>query len=249
MIDIHSHILPMVDDGASSVEMALDMLDQAYRDGTDIIVLTPHLAYAYGFDNDKEKITELYEDLKNIVEYERIPIEIYLGCEFLYSSTKTFYEHKEDITTINNTQYILIEFFFDVDEREVLKAVDTIIENHMIPIIAHPERFECFQSSLTLADKLIDKGALLQMNKGSILGRYGISAKETVLDLLDKQYISFIGSDAHHPKKRSSLMYEAYQYMREYYDKAYVKDIFFNNPKHMLKNIDIRKKGNNDKED
>lgn len=51
MIDIHSHILPLVDDGSTSVDMSLEMLDEAYRDGTKEIVLTPHLAYAYGFEN------------------------------------------------------------------------------------------------------------------------------------------------------------------------------------------------------
>ena len=240
MIDIHSHILPMIDDGASSVEMALDMLDAAYRDGTDAIILTPHLAYEYGFINPYSKIKNLFKDLKNIVEYEHIPIDLYLGCEFLFSSPETFYNHKKDITTLNDTQYLLMEFFFDVSKEEVIEAVDIIIDNHMIPIIAHPERFECFQTSSSLADEVIRKGALLQMNKGSVLGRYGRTAKETVLELLDKHYISFVGSDAHHPQKRSSLMYEAYEYMKEYYDKEYVKDIFFNNPKNMLKDIDIR---------
>lgn len=249
MIDIHSHILPMIDDGASSVEMALEMLDAAYHDGTDVIVLTPHLAYEYGFINPCSKIKDLYEDLKYIVKHEQIPIEIYLGTEFLFSSPDTFYNHKDEIRTMNGSQYLLIEFFFDVDEAEVLEAVDIVLENNFIPIIAHPERFECFQESSTLAKEVVSKGALLQMNKGSVLGRYGRMAKETVLDLLDHHYISFVGSDAHHPKKRTSLMYDAYEYVRDYYGKDYTTDIFIDNPKKMLENIDIRKKGNNEIEE
>ena len=85
MIDIHSHILPLVDDGSSSVDMSLDMLDEAYRDGTKEIVLTPHLAYAYGFENPNYKIKELFGQFKDIVEDVGIPIKMYLGCEFLYS--------------------------------------------------------------------------------------------------------------------------------------------------------------------
>ena len=242
MIDIHSHILPMVDDGASSVDMALRLLDEAYRDGTDAIILTPHLAYAYGFINPKEKIIDLYEDLKRIVKEVGIPIEIYLGCEFLFTSKESFYKHREDITTLNNTRYMLMEFFFDVEEDEILEAVDAVLEEELIPIIAHPERFDAFQSSLSLADEVVKKGALLQMNKGSVLGRYGNATKETVLELLDKRYISFIGSDAHHPNKRSSLMYDAYEYMKEYYSHDYVEDIFQNNSQLLLNDIDIRKK-------
>ena len=246
MIDIHSHILPLVDDGSSSIEMSLDMLESAYRDGTDAIVLTPHFALDYGFDNPYDKIKGLFKDLKEIVEYENIPIDVYLGCEFLFSSPETFYVFKEEITTLNNTQYILIEFYFDIEEEKILQAVDVVLENNLIPIIAHPERFECFQTSSTLADEVIKKGALLQMNKGSVLGRYGRTAKETVLDLLDKHYISFVGSDAHHPQRRSSLMYDAYEYVREYYGKEYTETIFKDNPKKMLENIDIRKKGNHE---
>lgn len=86
MIDIHSHILPLVDDGSKSVDMSLEMLDQAYKDGTEEIILTPHLAYAYGFDNPREKIENLFEEFRNIVWDVGIPIKLHLGCEFLYSS-------------------------------------------------------------------------------------------------------------------------------------------------------------------
>lgn len=240
MYDIHSHILPMVDDGTSSVEMALFMLDQAYRDGTDAVVLTPHFATVYDFYNPKDKVIELYNDLKYIVKKEHIPVEIYVGCEFLYTSKQSFLKHLDEITTMNNTNYILVEFYFDVDEEVILEAVDVIKEHHLIPIIAHPERFECFWYNSHLAISIKNKGGLLQMNKGSVLGKYGTRVKETVLELLELKLISFVGSDAHHPYKRSSLMYEAYDYMNTYYDQDYVKDLFINNPKKMLEGIDIR---------
>lgn len=108
MIDIHSHILPLVDDGSSSVDMSLDMLDEAYRDGTKEIVLTPHLAYAYGFENPNYKIKELFGQFKDIVEDVGIPIKVYLGCEFLYRSHESFERHFEDITTLNDTKYLLM---------------------------------------------------------------------------------------------------------------------------------------------
>ena len=241
MIDIHSHILPMVDDGASSVEMALEMLDKAYRDGSDAIVLTPHFAYEYDFINPYFKIKELFEDLKYIAEKEHIPIELYLGCEYLYTDKQSFIEQLKDITTINQTQYMLMEFFFDVEEDDILDAVDIVLEHHLIPIIAHPERFDVIQNSISLIEEIIDKGALLQLNKGSVLGRYGRIAKETALYLLDNHYISFVGSDAHHPLKRTSLMYDSYQYIRDHYGKEYADRIFIKNSRNMLNGIDIRK--------
>lgn len=240
MIDIHSHILPMIDDGASSVEMALEMLRKAYDDGTDAIILTPHFARVYGFYNPNKKIKELYEDLKYIVKCERIPIDLYLGCEYLFESKERFKEDLEDITLMNHTKYLLMEFFFDVEGNTILEAVDTVISHGWTPILAHPERYDCIQSDLDITYMAIQKGALLQMNKGSVLGRYGNTVKETCYDLLNEHAYSFVGSDAHHPRYRSSLMYEAYEKIRELYGKTYAKQIFVENSKKLL---DIGKKG------
>ena len=115
MIDIHSHILPMVDDGSQSIDESLRMLINAYEDGTDGIVLTPHLAYEYGFKNSWSYIQKLFMDFQNIVKQEHIPIQLYLGTEFLMSSVDVFLAHLDDITRMNSTQYLLMEFFFDVD--------------------------------------------------------------------------------------------------------------------------------------
>lgn len=243
MIDIHTHILPMIDDGAKSVEEALDMLIEAYKDGTDAVVLTPHLAYAYGFENSYSKIKELYEDLKYIIEQEGIPLRVYLGTEFLFSSKETFINALNDITKMNQTNYILMEFYFDIEFKEILEAIDTVNEYGYIPIIAHPERYDCVQENVYAPKEMVKHGALLQMNKGSVLGRYGHYARETALDMLNDQYVSFVGSDAHSLRLRTPLMYECYHYVKVEYGKEYADDIFNNNAEKMLENIDIRKWG------
>ena len=235
MIDIHSHILPMIDDGANSVEMALEMLKMAYDDGTDAIILTPHFARAYGFNNPKEKICSLYKDLKNIVNYERIPIQLYLGCEYLFTTKEKFYEEIHEITPINDTKYVLMEFYFDVDGNTIIEACKHLINNNFIPILAHPERYDCIQEDIGIALKAKKLGAFLQMNKGSVLGRYGQIVKETSIDLLYEHAYTFIGSDAHHPKKRSPLMFDAYQLIKENFGRTYAKELFEYNAKELLK--------------
>lgn len=235
MIDIHSHILPMVDDGASSVEMALEMLSVAYQDGVDALFLTPHFAYPYGFINPKRKIMELFEELKYIVKKEHIPIDLYLGCEYLYTSKEDFLNQLKDITTLNSTKYILMEFFFDEQEETMIEAVQTVRNSGYIPILAHIERFDCVQNSPSLGKELLKNGALLQLNKGSVLGRYGRVVKETAEYFLSHHYYSFVGSDAHHPKLRSSLMYDAYDYVAYHYGKSYADEIFYENARKLLK--------------
>lgn len=242
MIDIHSHILPMIDDGATSVEQALEMLVAAYQDGTDEIVLTPHLAYEYGFINPYQKVIHLYHDLKYIVTNEHIPIKLHLGTEFLYSSKETFDKYFDEITTMNESKYLLMEFFFDVDENTILEAIDDVVAHQLIPIIAHPERYDCVQVSSSLPQQMVQKGALLQMNKASIFGRYGRFAKEAAFEMLDDHLIHFVGSDAHHPQRRTPLMHESFCFICDTYGEDYAYRIFEENARKMLKNIDIRKK-------
>jgi len=241
MIDIHSHILPMVDDGFQSIEQSLTMLKRAYQEGSDEIILTPHLAYPYGFINPYDKINELFHDFKHIVKQERIPIQLHLGCEFLFDSPASFIEHFDEITKINGTQYILMEFFFDVQKEDILAAIDTVVSHHLIPIIAHPERYESIQISNDLAYQCVQKGALLQMNKGSVFQQYGIYAKEAVLEMLDHHLIHFIGSDAHSLHHRNALMYDDYCFIKDNYGREYAQEIFKINPKKMLENEDIRR--------
>ncbi len=234
MIDIHSHILPMVDDGSDAVEVSLAMLDAAYRDGSDAFILTPHYACEYGFDNPKAKITALFEEFKDIVRQEGIPVSLYLGSEFLFSSSESYKEHFHDITLLNHTHFQLMEFYFDVEEDEVLNAVDCVVNSGRVPVLAHPERYECVQIMQDLASRLVQKGAMLQMNKGSLSGRYGIHARDAVQRMLEQKLISFVGSDAHHIRYRTPMMGEAYDAVAFYYGKRYADQIFYENPRKYL---------------
>ncbi|WP_288155228.1 tyrosine-protein phosphatase [uncultured Sharpea sp.] len=215
MIDIHSHVLPLVDDGSSSIEMSLKMLQQAYQDGTDAIVLTPHLAYPYRFINPKEKIESLFKDFQRIVDDEHIPIKMYLGCEFLFTKDD-FENHFHEIRTLNNSQYMLMEFYC------------------YIPIIAHPERYEAIQIDEDVAFKAKEMGAYLQMNKASILGRHGTRAQECIYRMLENHLISFVGSDAHNVTTRNTFMYKSYQEVSYYFGRDYANAIFKNNAKNIL---------------
>ena len=242
MIDIHSHILPMVDDGSRTIEMSLKMLDEAYRDGTDELVLTPHLAYPYGFINPAEKIRSLFEDFKEIVKEAGIPVKLYPGCEYLYRDRDSFEEELEEITTLNDTRYLLMEFYFNVEDQIIYEAVKVVMKHQLIPVIAHPERYEAIQISDHLAKDIIDMGGMLQMNKGSISGKYGRMARDTIYELLDHDLITFIGSDGHDPSRRNARMYQDYRIISELYGNKRANRIFKENPRRMLQNIDLTKK-------
>lgn len=239
MIDIHSHVLPMVDDGAASVETALNMLDDAYCDGTRKIVLTPHYARSYGFINPKREIADRVSELKSIVENEGIPIQIYSGCEYLMEGPKTFDKDFQDIATINNSRYLLTEFYFDAQETEILRGISAIKEKNLIPILAHPERYECIQKYSENVKYYIQEGALLQMNKGSVLGEYGKNVQNTAIKILEQNGYTFAGSDAHHFVHRNTHMYLAYKFVYDYFGMEYAQKLFKENPENMLEDKDI----------
>lgn len=234
MLDIHSHILPEVDDGADSVDTALAMLDYAFRSGTEEIILTPHYAVPYRFDNPKKKTEVLFGQLQHIVQDAGIPIRMHLGCEYLYYGKEPFKQQFPEIATLNQTRHLLMEFFFDSESSLILEAADAVLSRGCIPVIAHPERFQAVQKQPALAEKLVKMGALLQMNKGSILGELEYFSAETVEILLSRHLITFVGSDAHNMNRRNPDMRGCFDMVSTEFGLEYAQQIFYENPKKLL---------------
>lgn len=239
MIDMHSHILPMVDDGANSVRMALEMLEIACRNGTHQIVLTPHHAPVYGFENPKEKIQELFSQLQEIVWQQRIPIRIYLGTEYLMEDPERFAQEWQSVQTLNDSRYLLMEFFFDISEQEMLRGIDAVQAKGWIPVIAHPERYDCIQVFPGAAESLVQQGALLQMNKASPLGGYGRHTRAAALELLERGLYTVVGSDTHRPEGRDPNMAQAYDFIYRCFGRAYCESLFERNPQAILENMEL----------
>lgn len=136
---------------------------------------------------------------------------------------------------MNNTSYLLMEFYFDVEVEEIQEAIHSVTEAGFIPILAHPERYECIQQNPEFMISLTkQENIYLQMNKGSILGRYGHSCKECAHILLESHSYHFVGSDAHHYNTRTPFMGEAYDKVKAYYGREYAKEIFGMNAEKLL---------------
>ena len=243
MIDIHSHVLPAVDDGAVDVEMGLAMLDLACRDGTDAIILTPHYAPVVGYDNPREKIEDLFGQFHRIVREAGIPIDLFLGCEYLMESADRFRREWQTIRTLNDTDYLLMEFFFEVPETEILRGIDAVLDKGLTPIIAHPERYDCVKLFPGFGEEMVRRGAFLQMNKGSPLGAFGRHSREAAMELMDRHLYSLVGSDAHRPAGRDPRMSETYDYLCRCFGRRYCDRIFMENPDQLLRNEPFHTRG------
>lgn len=202
MIDIHSHILPNVDDGSKSFEITFNMLEIAKKDGIDIIYATPH--YITGFyENTFEKVSERVDELSSLLYEKRIDIKILPGQEiFIDNYTLKDFE-REKIRPLSGTSYMLVELPMDNLPKNALEIVYEIGIKGITPIIAHPERYEYFIKDTDIINSFIDEGCLFQINSQSLLGTFGKKIKINSEYLIKNGIISFIGSDAHGLDKRT----------------------------------------------
>lgn len=192
MIDFHSHILPKIDDGSKSYEETLNMLREAQNVGFDKIISTSHYAVDC-FETPEYKRKEIIQSLN---EEENLP-EIFLGSEIFltYNVTDLLNEYKA--STINGTNYILIELPLRHQFVNLKEVLNKLKENNYRIIIAHPERYHVIQKNFNYLYELQDLGAIFQCNYGSILGMYGFAAKHIVKKMLEYNLVSLLGTDAH----------------------------------------------------
>ncbi|MBQ4604532.1 MAG: hypothetical protein IJB16_08010, partial [Clostridia bacterium] len=142
MFDIHCHILPGIDDGSGNLSDSVEMAQLAAESGTSGIIATPHCNIPGVFDNywNKEMHGKL-ESLRKVLKEKGVPIEIYSGQEvFLSRDFETHLEQKEFIT-LNNSQYMLTELDFRIDEQTALSRLGKLASYGYVPILAHPERY------------------------------------------------------------------------------------------------------------
>lgn len=241
MIDIHCHILPGLDDGAFSIDDSLMMAQSAFENGTRGIICTPHSGpYSYG------TLVNAFRELKKEITARRIPIALYLGQEVYL--TENYMRQIRDVengypATINKTPYTLVEFVPTAHTRILSDAVSRLRAGGLIPIIAHPERYAAIAEDVFLAGKLKAAGALLQINKGSLKGFFGMDAMRTAAYLLDHYLADFVASDAHSPYGRSPSLRNVHAFISEQYSIDYADHLMLVNPAKVAANRAIHSYG------
>lgn len=231
MIDIHSHLLPQIDDGSNSWEESLAMARQAVSDGTTELAVTHHILSNKEFEREAE-ILRKFVEIKKRLAAEKIPLKLHLGSEI-------FYEHELDLsariaTYNNNGRYFLVEFPMQGIPRGAAEKFFALIVDGKLPILAHPERNVGFLKNPSRAFDFVQRGIFLQMNAGSLTGKYGTRVKTLATTLMDSRLIHFVGSDGHNTGRRSMHMGETYRLVRETWGEQSARQIFFENPRKML---------------
>ena len=214
MFDIHSHILPEVDDGAGSIQESFELLADMYNQGITDVIATPHFYPTVdSLEDFTEKRERAYQRLKEFKTDQKIP-NIYLGCEILY------YEGISKVSdfssfTLNDSNYLLLELTPYQINKTLFREIKYIIkEKNIIPIIAHIERYHLSSNYNKLLRFVKSNKILTQVNANSLTSK---KYSNTIRKLLSKDIINFIATDAHSVSQRPPLLKQAFEIVEKKY--------------------------------
>ena len=223
MIDIHSHVIPFVDDGSGSLDNSLQLLKTAEENGVTDIVCTPHYR-RFSFEPSKESIIENFGLLSSANDKK---VKLHLGQEIAYDKEMFSRLEKGEVFTMNGTDHVLLEFSY-TDFTDISGVCFECKIRGFKPIIAHIERYEY----LTLQDveELFYSGVMIQVNAGSLA--FGSHYRPIAKKYLSKDLVHFIANDVH--VGRPYLMKKAFEFVRKKYGEDRANKLFVENAKRTL---------------
>jgi protein-tyrosine phosphatase len=225
MVDIHSHILPGLDDGSTSLEESIAMVQMAVKAGTTAIVATPHASsqYSFNFDAVRKKAAELGAAVPGIA--------IYTGCDFHLSidNLEAALKHPRRYT-INQQQYLLVEFPEMVTFTTTPQIFERLRSAGMIPIVTHPERNVFLQEKVNEMAEWVAQGAYIQVTAQSFLGLFGNQVRDSAHQLMKRGLVHFVASDAHDLTRRTTRLKESYDHVAGRFGEHLAEQVFMRNP-------------------
>lgn len=235
VIDIHSHILPGVDDGAKSIDETIEMLRIAWHEGITDMIVTPHYQSGRYF-TQAEKIKEKVNYIQSLAKDNHIPVRLYPGTEVYFRSGLEERLDSGQLATMNGSGYMLVEFSPIEEFTYIRNAAEEILGLGYTPIFAHIERFRCMREDINRVKELKNMGCHIQANAGSITGDCGFGTKRYMNKLLKEHLIDYIGTDAHNTCGRAPHAKKCAELLHRKYGEEYAECVLYKNAeKNLLK--------------
>lgn len=229
MIDIHVHILPGFDDGASDIETALGMGEIAAAGGIHTIIATPHVITGISKHTVSDIITAT-EKLNMLLTQKGIPLKILPGAEYYLEPDLPARYAAGEIITLNHSQYLLVELPAAQVPIYTTQVLYELQLQGITPVIAHPERNNGFISKPQLLGELIKMGNLSQITSGSIMGYFGRTIKKTALYFIRQGWGHVVASDAHSVINRTPDLLPAISELNKIGGESCSQILMFDNP-------------------
>ena len=202
--DMHSHLIPGIDDGSPDMETSLHLIRGMIALGYTKLITTPHIMWDM-YRNDRDDILKRLELLKSAVKAEGIVVELHAAAEyFLDEHVEQLLKNNESLLTISGNM-VLVEFSMALVSMNLKDILFDMQMKGYQPVIAHPERYLYLQKNKDFYDELKDIGCLFQLNLLAVSGFYGKSAKELANYLIKKEYYDLIGADLHYDRHLEAL--------------------------------------------
>lgn len=239
MIDLHCHILPGLDDGSDSMDTSCRMAAIAAACGIRTIAATPHRGIDPALEaGGAARVRADVRTLQQELDRWEIPVRLLPGSELLLRAGQPL-PGPDSLLTLNGSRYLLVEFYFDEHPAVMERKLQEAEAAGLVPVIAHPERYFCVQQNPSLADLWAEKGRILQVNKGSLLGSLGEGAYLTSALLLRRELVSVIASDAHHFRRRTPELRGLLEALEERFPAVDADLLLRKNPDRILRDLPI----------
>lgn len=231
MIDLHSHILPELDDGSRNLRESLEMARMAVESGITVMTATPHCAH-----DRAEEVLESWQLLRDALAESEIPLTLLPGMEIFGTADTLRLLQDGKLLTLNDSRYPLVEFGFHSLGDEETTILRGLCKAGYRPIVAHPERYSYVQSNPRLVNRWFRMGCLIQVNRGSLLGRFGRQAQAMAAELVERGFATVVATDAHSARVRTPWMRDVRELLTREVSPQCARTLLLDNPRRIVQN-------------
>lgn len=215
MIDLHCHYLPGIDDGAETLEQALDLARAAVADGITVAAMTPHV-HVGRYENSLSSILQAVVGFKRALAHEHIPLQIVPGGEVRLSSEIIEWLEQDELPylgVVDGYRIMLLELPHDRVPVGSDRLARWLLENKVRPMIAHPERNKEVMGNIDKLYPFVDMGCYFQVTAASLIGEFGRTAQDIALKMVEHDWVTVLATDAHNLEYRSPRMTAAKEFL------------------------------------
>lgn len=240
-VDVHTHIIPDLDDGSTSLFESIEMLRFAYDRGSRAMVATPHVFHSFGnagplpiydaFVSMAKRLNRLGQSVENQFLRE---MALYLGSENMVSPDFLDFLRRREVLTINGSRYLLIEFPLSMSAPEAESAVDEVLRVGLIPVLAHVERYPLFYRNPHTLAEFRQEGCVVQVNADSVVGARRRTVSKTVSPLFENRLVDLVASDGHDVHDRTPDLETAFRVLSGQFPETAIAAWLWENPARIL---------------
>ncbi len=237
-VDIHCHIAPGIDDGAKSWAQSFQMAQMAVADGFEAMICTPHQLGSFAH-NSGELIRTTVRELQNQLNRNNLPLRVLPGADVRIEPCMFEGLASGHIVSLaDHKKHVLLEL-----PHEIYLPLEGVLDNlgkmGMVGILSHPERNQGLLQDPSLLEPLVERGCLMQVTAGSLMGTFGPLSQQLAERMLEDGLVHFLATDAHGPKSRRPLMGRAYDRVVDLIDEETANSICCENPSLVLNGTEV----------